>query len=185
MESSFNPKEGRYTAFFDGELVVEGTKSDVHRELSNRKLQEALIFEDWSGKQIDFDLTQPQVEEGAAGPGRPKLGVKPREVTLLPRHWEWLDMQRGGASAYLRQLVESDMKEKPDWQRVRNSQDSCFRFMNSMAGNLEGYEDACRGLTRKELRQFEEAIKNWPNAIRGYATYLAAEAFVSNDKSSS
>ncbi len=177
MESTFNPKEGRYTAFHDGEMVAEGPRSDVHRVLRERKAQEALIFEDWSGKQVDFDLTQPFNEEAASGPGRPKLGVKPREITLLPRHWEWLDIQRGGASAYLRTLVDADMKSKPDWQRVRLSQDSCFRFLSAMAGNLPGYEDASRALTRKDSALFDEAMKDWPSGIRGYAKYLASEAF--------
>src|SRR5262245_35394061 len=30
------------------------------------------------------------------GRGRPKLGVIAREVTLLPRHWDWLATQPGG-----------------------------------------------------------------------------------------
>ena len=36
------------------------------------------------------------------GPGRPKLGVVSREITLLPRHWDWLNSQPGGASVALR-----------------------------------------------------------------------------------
>ena len=56
------------------------------------------------------------------GPGRPKLGVVAREVTLLPRHWEWLAEQRGGASVALRKLVEDAQRAGESSDHVREAQ---------------------------------------------------------------
>lgn len=179
MTQSFDPKTNRYTAFVGTQIVTEGTRQNVHKFLRESNEHRALIFEDWTGKQVDFDLSQPFVEEPIfTGPGRPKLGVKAREVTLLPRHWDWLDTQRGGASARLRELVEGAMKENPTRERIRQAQDSCFRFLSSVAGNLPNYEEASRALTRKDPASFKAQIESWPEDVRGYAAFLAHDAFL-------
>lgn len=181
MIQTFDPKSDQFTAFVGTRIVAEGTRQSVHTFLRESHETEALIFEDWSGKQTDFDLSQPFVEPPTyAGPGRPKLGVKAREVTLLPRHWDWLDNQRGGASARLRELVEKAMKENPTRERIRQAQDSCFRFLSAVAGNLPNYEEASRALTRKDQAAFKEQIETWPEDVRGYATFLAHDAFLNS-----
>ncbi len=66
-----------------------------------------LVFDDATGRTVELDFrgtaedvlarlpaTEPPAKPGR---GRPRLGVTAREVTLLPRHWEWLAGQPGGA----------------------------------------------------------------------------------------
>src|SRR6185295_4630427 len=99
-----------------------------------------LIFDDSTGRQVDFDL-RGSVEEALAravparGPGRPKLGVVAREISLLPRHWEWLEQQPNGASAALRRLVDEARKQAPDRQQARQAKDAASRAMSAIAGN--------------------------------------------------
>ena len=115
--------------------------------------------------------------EPARGPGRPKLGVVAREVTLLPRHWEWLASQPGGASVALRKLVEEARKVAGGNDRRRAAQESAYRFMQAMAGDLPGYEDATRALFAGDVGRFEEQTAHWPEDIREHASLLAADAF--------
>jgi hypothetical protein len=110
-------------------------------------------------------------------PGRPKLGVTAREVTLLPRHWEWLNRQPGGASVALRRLVEEARRRHQGADRVRVSQEAAYRFMSAMAGNLPSYEEAIRALFRADQARFEEMAARWPQDIRDLSFSLAADAF--------
>ena len=98
--------------------------------------------------------------------GRPKLGVVGREITLLPRHWQWLDRQRGGSSAVLRRLIDEARKSRADEDKIRDSQDSANRFMGAMAGNLPGFEEAVRALYAGDRSRFEQEIGQWPVDIR-------------------
>ncbi|GAA5002392.1 DUF2239 family protein [Pseudoluteimonas lycopersici] len=153
-----------------------------------------LVFEDASGRQVDLPL---ELSEGellrllsapvpmadpvpapARGPGRPKLGVVAREVTLLPRHWDWLAAQPGGASVALRKLVEDARKVAGGNDRRRAAQESAYRFMQAMAGDLPGYEDATRALFAGDVARFEERTATWPEDVRDHAALLAADAFV-------
>lgn len=111
------------------------------------------------------------------GPGRPKLGVVSREVTLLPRHWEWLEQQPGGASVTLRKLVEAARKTNSDRDRRRLAQESAYRFMNAMAGDLRGYEEALRALYAGDTVRFSEEISSWPVGIREHAQTLGHRVF--------
>ena len=111
------------------------------------------------------------------GPGRPKLGVVGREVTLLPRHWDWLDDQPGGASVALRKLVESAKRDNRSKDRARHSQEAAHRFMSAMAGNLPGYEEASRAFYGRNQALFYTLIQPWPGGIRDHAKRLAAAAF--------
>ena len=156
---------------------------------------EPLIFEVSSGRQIDLDLrgSRAAVEArfGAAstqaednvdvpahtGRGRPRLGVVGREVTLLPRHWAWLETQRGGASASLRRLVDQARQANADEDRRRAAQDRGHRFMTVMAGDLPGYEEATRSLFADERSSFLKQTRAWPKDVRVYARALAADAF--------
>ncbi len=107
------------------------------------------------------------------GPGRPKLGVMGREVTLLPRHWEWLDEQPGGASVALRKLVEEARRQGTGRALERQAQDAAYRFMSVMAGDLAGFEEALRALYRKEYELFEAQVAAWPESIRSHVITLA------------
>ena len=110
-------------------------------------------------------------------PGRPKLGVVGREVTLLPRHWEWLNAQPGGASVALRKLVEQARKANEGKDRVRRSKEVTFRFISAMAGNERGFEEASRALFAGDRARFEEQSRSWPPAVRDCAVNLAEDAF--------
>lgn len=111
-----------------------------------------------------------------AGPGRPKLGVVAREVTLLPRHWEWLAAQPGGASVALRKLVDQARRASADVDRVRQAQEAAYRFMSAMAGNEPGYEEATRALFARDLDRLRECIAKWSRDVRNHALTLAEAA---------
>ncbi|MGB6081560.1 MAG: DUF2239 family protein, partial [Xanthobacteraceae bacterium] len=103
----------------------------------------------------------------------PKLGVVAREVTLLPRHWDWLSMQPGGASVALRKLVEEARRRNGDHDRARMARDAAYHFMSTMAGNLPGFEEASRALFASDRHRFAELIASWPPDIRDHIVKLA------------
>ena len=118
-------------------------------------------------------------EDGGAGsraPGRPRLGVVAREVTLLPRHWEWLGTQPGGASVTLRRLVEAAKRAGAEDDRRREARDAAYRFMNAVAGNEEGFEESCRALFAGNVELFEAITESWPADVRDHARELAARS---------
>jgi uncharacterized protein len=141
-----------------------------------------LIFEDATGRQVDFDLrgtldevlarAMPSVPR--VGPGRPKLGVISREVSLLPRHWEWLELQPSGASAAIRRLVEEAKKRDPEGDRKRLAIEAASRFMTAMAGNLPNFEEASRALFAKDHHRFGQLVREWPHDIRAHLARLTA-----------
>lgn len=184
-----------YTAFEDQQILVQGTLPEVVRRVKRRLGRSAhtsvVIFSDDTGGTIDFNFhgseedvakrleifvaSSPEKEQ--AGPGRPKLGVISREISLLPRHWEWLAAQPGGASATLRQLVESASKKTVDGVTDKKVQEKTYRFMSVLAGDLEGYEEALRALYKKDKRTFLSRIENWPRDVRAYAVALSKPLF--------
>lgn len=107
------------------------------------------------------------------GRGRPKLGVIPREVTLLPRHWEWLATQPGGASVALRKLVEAARRTHAERDNRRKAQERAYYFMSAMAGNMPGFEEAARALFADDQQRFRELVARWPDDVRDHATALA------------
>lgn len=143
---------------------------------------QALVFDDDSGRQVDFDLrgTPEEVlaraEPPRAGPGRPKLGVVCREVSLLPRHWEWLEQQPSGISAALRRLVDDARKREPDRALARRTRDAAARFMWTMAGDLPGFEEASRALYAGDTGRLRKLVRSWPADVRAHALALADEA---------
>lgn len=153
--------------------------------------QSVLVFDDETGRVIDLDLRgtpedvvarlgAPQEQpEKPRGRGRPKLGVVPREVTLLPRHWEWLSAQPGGASVALRRLVEEARRMGTASERRRLAQERAYRFMAALAGDAPGYEEALRALYAGNAAAFETHLQPWPQDIREHARKLAQAAFVS------
>jgi hypothetical protein len=166
------------------ESVLRETKrfTDMHSGEAAKNGGPLLIFSDQRGQQIDFDLRGP-IEEvlrkalpapARTGPGRPKLGVVSREVTLLPRQWEWLESQPNGASAALRRLVEEARKNGDSQQTARARVEAVGRVMTVLAGNLPGFEEAFRALYRRDLAALTEYIENWPPDIRTYILEYAA-----------
>ena len=108
--------------------------------------------------------------------GRPKLGVVAKEITLLPRHWEWLALQKGGASVTLRRLVDEARNVSGEKDRVRQAQEAAYRFMSAMAGNEPGFEAALRALFTGQRVRFEELVRDWPLDVRDYTRKLAGGA---------
>lgn len=160
-----------------------------------------LIFDDITSQPVEFDLrgtseeivarlaSQERGSEAAAEPtaatedntprgrGRPKLGVVAREVTLLPRHWDWLNGQSGGASVALRKLVEAARVASEDKDRQRAAQEAVYRFMTALAGNLPDYEDATRALYANDRSRFATIVAAWPDDVSAHALRLAESAF--------
>jgi len=181
-------EERAYTAFVGDEMIASGPLESVLPKVKKRFDEgevSTILFEDQTGQQVDFEL-RGSVDEVLAralpapartGPGRPKLGVVSREVSLLPRHWAWLEQQRNGASAALRRLVDEARKQDPGRQRARLAMDAANRFMSAIAGNLPGYEEACRALYAGDRERFEDRIRNWPHDIRRHIQRLAEAAF--------
>lgn len=110
-------------------------------------------------------------------PGRPRLGVVAREVTLLPRHWEWLNEQPGGASVTLRKLVEEARRSTAGETQVRRAQEACYRFMNTLAGDEPGFEEALRALYAGDPERFTAFTEAWPPDVRAHARCLATPSF--------
>jgi len=178
--------EQRYTAFKGTTKIASGELRQVLPELKNRfdadRNVMLLVFEDATGRQVDFDLrgTEAQVLARAVpaprtGPGRPKLGVVSREISLLPRHWEWLEEQPSGASAALRRLVDEARRREQGRNRVRLALDATARFMSAMAGNLAGFEEATRALYAKDRARLESLIIKWPRDVREHILDLIGD----------
>lgn len=113
---------------------------------------------------------------GARGRGRPKLGVVSREVTLLPKQWDWLATQPGGASAVLRRLVDDARRNGGERQARRAAQEAGYHFMQAIAGDLPGYEEATRALFANDRARLERCMADWPHDIRAHALRLAFDA---------
>jgi hypothetical protein len=107
------------------------------------------------------------------GRGRPKLGVVAREVTLLPRHWDWLAAQRGGASVTLRKLIDEARRASVDRDRQRRANERAYHFMSTMAGDMAGFEEASRALFANDAAKFQQQTEAWPADVRDYVRYLA------------
>ena len=183
----------RFTAFEGHRRLASGTLAEVALAVK-RAGQAALpviIFSDASGRSLDLDLrgsdeeiiarlprTAPVLEPETQateprGRGRPKLGVVAREVTLLPRHWEWLNTQPAGASVALRKLVDEARRTSGDRDRLRAARDAAYHFMSTMAGNLAHFEEASRALFADDNRRFAGLIAEWPADIRDHIVKLA------------
>ena len=178
-----------YSTFAGDRLVASGPLDDVLRRARahlDRGGGALLFFEDHTGRQVDFDLrgTADEVVARATaparpGPGRPRLGVVSREVTLLPQHWEWLEAQPNGISAALRRLVDAARRRAPDEERSRNAKEAASRFLTAMAGDRAGYEEATRALFAGDGERFAQLVQRWPRDVRQHALRLAAPAFES------
>lgn len=180
---------------FSGNLIEVATKAK--EALDHGAGEPVLIFDDYTSEpvEVDFrgtihDVLKRLEDTGekhdapsdadlcqTRGRGRPKLGVISREVTLLPRHWEWLNSQPGGASVALRKLVEEARRVNSDRDKIRHSKEVVYRFMSAMAGNLPGFEEALRALFAEDPQRFNNLIATWPVDIRKHVLKLSVSAF--------
>ncbi|WP_338446958.1 DUF2239 family protein [Pelagerythrobacter marensis] len=191
-----------HTAFVGERLLATGSAADVAlavKAASPASDEDPIrIFDNRTGRMVDFDLRGSDEEvaarlaadsenggakEAKRSRGRPKLGVVAREVTLLPRHWEWLAAQPGGASVTLRKLVEAARKNDPNQTGVRQAQAAADRFMLIMCGNEPGFEEATRALYAGDKALFLSLTKGWPKDLRDHARQLAEPAFITSGES--
>ena len=96
-----------------------------------------------------------------------------REITLLPRHWDWLALQPNGASAAIRRLIDEARKREPAKLHRQQALQATERFLFAMAGNFPGYEEATRALFQGNSQRFAELISTWPKDVRNYALRLS------------
>jgi hypothetical protein len=184
-----------FTAFEGERRLVSGSLAQVALAIkrAGRMAAPVLVFSDASGRSLDLDLRGSEDEIVARlprtapavpapdepepteprGRGRPRLGVVAREVTLLPRHWEWLNAQPGGASVALRKLVDEARRISGDRDRLRTARDAAYHFMSAMAGNLANFEEATRALFADDRRRFAGLIADWPVDVRDHIVRLA------------
>jgi hypothetical protein len=193
-----------YTSFAGHRRIASGELKSVllatKAHIDQSGIEAVLVFDDATGRQIDFNFrgtpedvvanlaTHPLFAEKEStlspteptprtGPGRPKLGVVCREVSLLPRHWQWLDAQPGGVSVTLRKLVEEAKKrEDGGAQAAKRAQEAAARFMWSMAGDFAGFEEASRSLFAGDYARLRELMAGWPPDIRDHLEHLVSRA---------
>lgn len=169
----------------------------LKKALDGSPREPVLLFDDATGRTVELDTrgTDEEMEArltavffkteaapaaesavGAATPrgrGRPKLGVVPREITLLPRHWEWLDTQPGGASVALRKLVEEARSQGGEKDKARKAQERAYHFMVTLAGDLPGFEEAARALFAHDAPRLHENLSTWPRDVSDHVMKLA------------
>lgn len=186
-----------FSAFAGYRLVASGALGPTVRRVKEEvdRGETVLLLDDATGEQLDLDLSG-SVKEAVARlaehpvlgplaarpaehtprPGRPKLGVVSREVSLLPRHWDWLATQNGGASAALRRLVDEARKRNAAKDTAQRARDAAGRFLWNVAGNLPGFEEASRALYSGDLRLFLEQTEEWPVDVQQHAERMVREA---------
>jgi len=172
--------ENACTAFAGSRLLCAGPLPEVAARVRaawrTNPAETVLTFSDSTGKLVDIDPRGDGDMAGDApkrGRGRPKLGVEPREVTLLPRHWQWLGQQPGGASAVLRRLVDAARRQAGAEDDARARREAAYAFMNAMAGDLPGYEEAIRALFAGDDAGLRTRVSAWPADIAAHALRLA------------
>ncbi|MDR3511445.1 MAG: DUF2239 family protein [Caulobacteraceae bacterium] len=176
-----------FTAFIGSRRLAAGAPGEValvvKRALERGDAGSILVFDDAEGRAVDLDLRgtdaeiaarfeKPEPEPEPRGRGRPKLGVMPREVTLLPRHWDWLAAQPGGASVALRRLVDAARRSNADEDIRRAARDAAYHFMAAMAGDLPGFEEACRALFAGDEARLLAQAADWPKDVRDHAFHI-------------
>jgi uncharacterized protein len=189
------------TAFEGTRCIASGSLPEVVKKvkkvIDEGAPRSILIFEDSTSELVEVDLrgtikdvlrrlgstttSEASDKENAKqpGPGRPKLGVISREISLLPRHWDWLNAQPGGASVALRRLVEDARRINRDRDKIRRAQEVTYRFMSAMAGNMLDFEEAVRALFRRNVENFNKFIGPWPPDIRNHILTISAAVFQS------
>lgn len=168
-----------YIAIYDKTTVARGSLEEIIQQVKAFDNNiEAMVFEVETCRRLDFSWhgdTQTVLNNALEGStakvtkrGRPKLGVKAKEITLLPRHWEWLATQKGGASATLRRLVEEAQANASVEDIICAKQQQLDKFMLAFLGDEAGFEEASRALYRNSKMGFETAIQSWPADIKSF-----------------
>lgn len=161
------------TMFLNREIAARGPREAIAAAMralpAPERASDLLVFDDETGRQVDLDLRE-QDESAPRRRGRPSLGVEAKEVTLLPRHWEWLARQRGGASASLRRLVEEALRKG---RAPSECHDAAYWFLSVMAGDLPKFEDAVREIYAGNRVGYDHFTHEWPAAIRDHGRELA------------
>jgi uncharacterized protein len=184
-----------FTAFVGPDTLEAGAIEPVVRAVKavfdrRENTPSVLVFEDATGKQVDFDLEgSPELvverlgwhplfrnpdDLYPRGRGRPRLGVVSREISLFPRHWDWLERQPQGASAAIRRLVEEALAREPDQGKARRAREAAGTFMWAMAGNLAHFEEASRALYAGDNEKLDALMSEWPQDVRSYVKKLLA-----------
>lgn len=164
-------------AFSGPQRIATGSPAEIVQKVStylrDNPLAQPLFFDLETGRQVDLDRRTPagdapkaqSAPRPRAGKGRPKLGVVAKEVTLLPRHWDWLGRQPGGASVTLRKLIERASKDPAPAERQRARAEAAYHFMHAVAGNLPGFEEASRLLFAGNIWGLSATMAKWPGDI--------------------
>ncbi len=194
-----------FTVFLDQKMLIRGNLSASVLAAAKAKMDDnhsrVVIYNDSSGKPIDVELqgsTEDIIKNIEGNPalhqymihpekqakkpkkrGRPKLGVTSKEISLLPRHWQWLARQKGSPSATLRRLIDESRKANMGRELVEQSRDAVHAFMWDMCGNFVNFEEATRYLFRNDFVTFYEKISTWPNDIKEHVRRLV-EIYRSN-----
>jgi uncharacterized protein len=190
--------EASWTAFEGTRSIASGSLADVvtaaKAAIDGGSAEPIMVLDDRDAQRVEIDFRHdidfilarlpqptPKIDPDAPrGRGRPKMGVVAREVTLLPRHWDWLNRQPGGTSVALRKLVEEARHTHRVRDRIRQSQEAAYRFMSIMAGDRPFFEEATRALFAGNHVRFDAMTGSWPVDIRDHAQRLAAGAFTSD-----
>lgn len=175
----------QFTLFSGHTIVATGDLTTVVTEAKLRLVEgdkeRLAIFDNQTGRSVDMDYSgsleevvsrvheHPLLQSGPdadaekrTGPGRPKIGVVSREVSLLPRHWDWLNDQPNGASGTLRMLVEEARKKNAVKDEARHLRDALHKFMWDIAGDFPNFEEATRAFFAKDFDTFRAMIADWP-----------------------
>lgn len=187
---------GSFTSFQGHQHLMSGSAQDnalaVKQAIAHGVLEPVLTVDNATGRAIDLDIRGTEEEirarypvidtseatisevdtDVSRGRGRPKLGVVAREVTLLPRHWEWLATQPGGASVALRKLVEDARRHNVDKEQQRQAKDRAYYFMSAMAGDFPYFEEASRALFADDQATLQTLIADWPKDIAAHVLRL-------------
>lgn len=171
-----------YTLFRGTSRIASGSLPDIARAAHGEGDGQFLAFDNGTGRTVDLDLrgtTADVVARHADTPhenrprGRPKLGVVGREVTLLPRHWDWLQAQPGGASVALRKLIDAARRDEGDAPRRRAARDAAYAFLSTMAGDMPRFEEAARALFADDRQRFTDMMSGWPDDVAAHALSIA------------
>lgn len=194
------PEQTSWIAFSKNKCIASGTPrevaTEVKRFIDSRAKDTVTILDARTSETVEVDFrgsvsavlkripsapiqshevyVEPPAPERTVG--RPRLGVTAREVTLLPRHWEWLGSQPGGASTVLRKLVEQALRSSKESDRLRQAQEAAYRFMYVMAGDSPGFEEATRALFAGDIERLQQFVAPWPRDVRKQALLLASNA---------
>lgn len=197
MKNFMRRRPQMLTAFSDDLRLASGPASQVALAVKAVEADSqgtVLVFDDQTGAVVDLDLRgsvaeitarfpdseatetvaeAPEETTRPRGRGRPRLGVVAREITLLPRHWDWLEAQAGSASQVLRRLIDEARRADSGQAEARAAWGRSYRFLSAIAGDLPGFEDASRALFAGDLDAFCDRMDRWPGDIKAYALRLA------------